>query len=210
MRIKNHFHINGFALSLALEQKLEATRKRPTLLPDWLLKVIWWNFRLTTQMRRALGENQRYSSFEFLLTCLREQTLLRRLRNRPLEGNNEYKNTPGRVSGKFTSLNNHQWPRLLCQRDVQTHYSSFPWTQMPWHSIVDKKTPMSQQEHLTLSISTLTFSPLFFIRFLRQCLKEFVQPSRHFILCDQLIYSHDLNADQAVLLIGESGFWSLL
>ena len=27
MRIKNHFHINGFTLSLALEQKLEATGK---------------------------------------------------------------------------------------------------------------------------------------------------------------------------------------
>ena len=29
MRIKNHFHINGFALSLSLKQRLEATRKRP-------------------------------------------------------------------------------------------------------------------------------------------------------------------------------------
>lgn len=167
-RIKNHFHINGFALSLALEQKLRTTRKRPTLLPDWLLKVIWWTYRLTTQMRLVLKEHQRYSSFEFLLICLREQTLLGRSRNRSLEGNNKCKNTPGRVSGKSTSLNNHQWPRLLCQRDVQTHYSSFPWTQMPWHSIVDKKTTlMSQQEHLTLSISTLTFSSLFFIHFLR-------------------------------------------
>ena len=27
MRIENHFHINGSALSLALKQKLEATRK---------------------------------------------------------------------------------------------------------------------------------------------------------------------------------------
>ena len=151
MRIKNHFHINGFALSLVLEQKLRATRKRPTLLPDWLLKVLWWNYRLTTQKRLVFRENQRYSSFEFLLICLREQKLLGRSRNRPLEGN-KCKNTPGRVSAKFTSLNNHQWPRLLCQRDVQTHYSSFPWTQMPWHSIVDKKEkmPMSQQE-LSLS-----------------------------------------------------------
>ena len=150
MRIKNHFHINGFALSLALEKKLGTTLNRPTLLPDWLLKVIWWNYRLTTQMRLVLRKNQRYSSFEFLLICLPEQTLLGHSRNTPLEGN-KCKNTPGRVSAKFTSLNNHQWPRLLCQRDVQTHYSSFPWTQMPWHSIVDKKkTPMSQQE-LSLS-----------------------------------------------------------
>ena len=29
MRIKNHFHINGFALSLALKQRLEATWKWP-------------------------------------------------------------------------------------------------------------------------------------------------------------------------------------
>ena len=29
MRIKNYFQINGFALSLALKQRLEATRKRP-------------------------------------------------------------------------------------------------------------------------------------------------------------------------------------
>ena len=138
MRIKNYFHVNGFALSLALEKKLGTTLNRPTLLPDWLLTVIWWNYRLTTQMRLVLRKNQRYSSFEFILICLPEQTLLGHSRNRPPEGN-KCKNTPGRVSAKFTSLNNHQWPRLLCQRDVQTHYSSFPWTQMPWHSIVDKK-----------------------------------------------------------------------
>ena len=29
MRIKNYFHISGFALGLALEQRLEATRKWP-------------------------------------------------------------------------------------------------------------------------------------------------------------------------------------
>ena len=29
IRIKNHFHINGFALSLALKQRLGATRKWP-------------------------------------------------------------------------------------------------------------------------------------------------------------------------------------
>ena len=29
MRIKTHFHINGFALSLALKQRLEAVRKLP-------------------------------------------------------------------------------------------------------------------------------------------------------------------------------------
>ena len=29
MRTKNHFHINGFALSLALNQRLEATGKWP-------------------------------------------------------------------------------------------------------------------------------------------------------------------------------------
>ena len=29
MRIKNHFHINGVELSLALKQRLEATRKWP-------------------------------------------------------------------------------------------------------------------------------------------------------------------------------------
>ena len=29
MRIKKHFHINGFPLSLSLKQRLEATRKRP-------------------------------------------------------------------------------------------------------------------------------------------------------------------------------------
>ena len=32
IRIKNHFHANGFALSLALKQRLEAMRKCP----------IWW------------------------------------------------------------------------------------------------------------------------------------------------------------------------
>ena len=31
MRIKNHFHINGFARSLALEQRIEATQKWPSL-----------------------------------------------------------------------------------------------------------------------------------------------------------------------------------
>ena len=30
MRIKLHFHINGFALSLALKQRLEVTQKWPT------------------------------------------------------------------------------------------------------------------------------------------------------------------------------------
>ena len=109
MRIKNHFHINGFALSLVLEQKLRATRKRPTLLPDWLLKVIWWNYRLTTQKRLVFRENQRYSSFEFLLTCLREQTLLRRSRNRPLEGN------------KYNHTQESQWKvYLLKQSSVTT------------------------------------------------------------------------------------------
>lgn len=44
-------------------------------------------------MRLVLRENRRYSSFEFLLICLREQKLLGRSRNRPLEGNNKYKNT---------------------------------------------------------------------------------------------------------------------
>ena len=29
MRIKNHFHVNGFVLSLALNQRLEATPKWP-------------------------------------------------------------------------------------------------------------------------------------------------------------------------------------
>ena len=29
MRIKNHVHINGFAVSLALKQRLGATRKLP-------------------------------------------------------------------------------------------------------------------------------------------------------------------------------------
>ena len=29
MRVKNHFHNNGFALGLALKQRLEATRKWP-------------------------------------------------------------------------------------------------------------------------------------------------------------------------------------
>ena len=113
-------------------------------------------------MRQVLRKNQRYSSFEFLLICLREQTLLGHSRNRPLEGNNTYKITPGRVSGKFTSLNNHQWPRLLCQRDVQTHYSSFPWTQMPWHSIVDKrkgkwvnKTPHSLNININILLTVL-------------------------------------------------------
>ena len=41
MRIKNHFHINGFALSLALKQKLGGNSKRPPLPPDWLVKLIW-------------------------------------------------------------------------------------------------------------------------------------------------------------------------
>ena len=93
MRIKNHFHINGFALSLALKQKLGATRKRPTLLPDWLLKLIWWNYRLTTHKWDSFWEkNQRYSSFEYLLICLPEQTLLGHSRNTPLEGK-KYNNT---------------------------------------------------------------------------------------------------------------------
>ena len=29
MRLKNHLYINGFALSLALKQRMEETRKRP-------------------------------------------------------------------------------------------------------------------------------------------------------------------------------------
>ena len=29
LTISNHFHVNGFALSLALKQRLEATRKWP-------------------------------------------------------------------------------------------------------------------------------------------------------------------------------------
>ena len=29
MRLKNHFHVNGYALSLALKQRLGETRKRP-------------------------------------------------------------------------------------------------------------------------------------------------------------------------------------
>ena len=32
MRIKNELHINGFTLSLALKQRLGATRKRPIVL----------------------------------------------------------------------------------------------------------------------------------------------------------------------------------
>ena len=36
MRIKNHFHINGFGLSLALKQRLERTRKWPVaILLKW-------------------------------------------------------------------------------------------------------------------------------------------------------------------------------
>ena len=38
MRIKNHFHINGFALSLALKQRLEATGKWP--IEDKNLKIV--------------------------------------------------------------------------------------------------------------------------------------------------------------------------
>ena len=33
MRIKKHFHINGFALRLALKQRLKITRKWPNLVP---------------------------------------------------------------------------------------------------------------------------------------------------------------------------------
>jgi len=29
MRLKNHFNVNGYALSLALKQRLEETQKRP-------------------------------------------------------------------------------------------------------------------------------------------------------------------------------------
>ena len=43
-------------------------------------------------MRLVFRENQRYSSFEFLLICLLEQTLLGHSRNTPLEGN-KYNNT---------------------------------------------------------------------------------------------------------------------
>ena len=32
IRIKKHFHINGFALSLALKQRLGATRKWPVVI----------------------------------------------------------------------------------------------------------------------------------------------------------------------------------
>ena len=34
MKIKNHFQINGFALSLALKQRLEATRR-------WTVEVVY-------------------------------------------------------------------------------------------------------------------------------------------------------------------------
>ena len=32
MRIKNHVHVNGFALSLALKQRLEVTQKWPLII----------------------------------------------------------------------------------------------------------------------------------------------------------------------------------
>ena len=34
MRIRNHFHINGLALSLTLKQRLEATREWPISLNE--------------------------------------------------------------------------------------------------------------------------------------------------------------------------------
>ena len=41
MKMKNRFHINGFALSLALKQRLEATRKWPIVPFHFFLKACW-------------------------------------------------------------------------------------------------------------------------------------------------------------------------
>ena len=40
MRIKNRIHINGFALSLGLKQRLEAAQKWPNV----LAYKSWWKF----------------------------------------------------------------------------------------------------------------------------------------------------------------------
>ena len=39
MRMKNHLQINSFALSLALKQRLEATRKRPIRFMSILIDI---------------------------------------------------------------------------------------------------------------------------------------------------------------------------
>ena len=41
MRMRNRFHINSFALSLALKQRLEATRKWPILFRNQKVQLFW-------------------------------------------------------------------------------------------------------------------------------------------------------------------------
>ena len=44
MRIRTHFHINGFALSLALKQGLRVTRKRP-------IAMFWSGFMVNAEVK---------------------------------------------------------------------------------------------------------------------------------------------------------------
>ena len=41
MRIENHCHINGFALSLVLKQRLEVTRKWPVIYQKYIIKIYY-------------------------------------------------------------------------------------------------------------------------------------------------------------------------
>ena len=49
MRITNHFHINGFALSLALKQRLQATREWPRI-TAFFVYFLMLTFRLDVNL----------------------------------------------------------------------------------------------------------------------------------------------------------------
>ena len=58
-------------------------------------------------------------------------------------------------------------------------------------------------------LSTCIFSLLFFMHFLWHCWREFVQTSRHFTMVIVSFILMTCMFDQAVLLLGEIGCWSL-
>ena len=73
MRIKNGFHINGFALSLALKQRLEATRKWPNIAYWFSLSDLDSESNIScgatySEMRiKPAEDSSRYSVFLLLL-----------------------------------------------------------------------------------------------------------------------------------------------
>ena len=73
MRIKNGFHINGFALSLALKQRLEATRKWPNIAYWFSLSDLASESNIScgatySEMRiKPAEDSSRYSVFLLLL-----------------------------------------------------------------------------------------------------------------------------------------------